>query len=278
MVIDINLAHTMDVDDAFIFFALAKGLTQNQLYHIDYVSKSIDELNIDAESELYDITALSFNAYSYVADKYIILPCGASFGDRYGPKLVARYGFDELRLGQSPVAIPSARTSAACLLQLYRPGTPVVEYPSDSIIQAITENKVDAGVVIHEGQLIYEDYKLKRLLDFGVWWAQRTGGLPVPLGCFALHRRLADQLMPITNMLREAILYALDHREEAIAYAQQTSNYLDRRSVQTYIAMYVNQNSLDMGAKGRQSVELMLSMGNELGITPTIEDFNTIWR
>lgn len=278
MGLKLKLAHTLDVDDAFMFFALTKGLTKSQQYEIEYINKDIEELNIEAEQELYDITALSFHAYSYVSDKYIILPCGASFGDRYGPKLVARLGFNELKLGQTPVAVPGIRTSGAYLLQMYRPNTPVIEYPSNEIIKALNKNEVETGVVIHEGQLIYEDYNLKRLVDFGVWWAQKTSGLPVPLGCFVLHRRLSAHIIPITNMLREAILYALDHREEAIAYALQSGNYLDRHTVQTYIAMYINQCSLDMGTKGRQSTELLLKMGAENGITPEIEDIQGIWR
>jgi 1,4-dihydroxy-6-naphthoate synthase len=256
----ITVAHSPDSDDAFMFYGLASGAVHVEGIEVDQVLSDIESLNRAAFEGRYEVTAVSFHAYAHLVDRYALLPHGASMGDKYGPILVAR---EPLAVTESSgalkhlrIGVPGRLTSAFLALQMFDPEFGVEILPFDQIQTAVLDGKVDAGLLIHEGQLTYAAEGLTKVVDLGEWWFERTGGLPLPLGGNVIRRDLGPELMArVSRMLRDSIAYALDHRSEAVEYAQQFGRGLNRRDTDTFVGMYVNQLTLDYGPRGRAALE-----------------------
>ena len=266
--VELKLAHSPDSDDAFMFYALATKKLRTHNLAFKHVLEDIETLNQKAMKGVYDITAASFHAYPYLADKYILLPSGASFGERYGPIVVARSTPGAKGMRGKRVAIPGKMTTAYLVMQLYESDIEPIFTPFDQILETVSRGDADAGVVIHEGQLTYAQSGLKKIVDLGEWWHQETA-LPLPLGGNLILRSL-DRRTVITaaNLLKESIQYALDHREEALEYALQFGRGLDNPTADRFVAMYVNEWTLDYGDRGRQAVQTLLDRGYEKGLLP----------
>ena len=229
----------------------------------------IETLNRAAFEGRYEVTAVSFHAYAHLVDKYALLPHGASMGDKYGPIVVARQGGGPSRVKGSRIAIPGTLTTAYLALRLYEPDFEYVVVPFDQIQQAVLDGKADAGLLIHEGQLTYPDEGLRKIVDLGEWWAERTGGLPLPLGGNIIRRDLGPEMIAkVSKMLHDSIAYALSHREDAVEYAQQFGRGLDRATTDTFVGMYVNDLTLGYGERGRQGVERLMTEAFEKGLIP----------
>jgi 1,4-dihydroxy-6-naphthoate synthase len=265
---DIRIAHSPDSDDAFMFYALAKDKLKTGKFRFSHTLQDIETLNRKALNGEYEITAVSFHAYVYIADKYVLLPSGASMGDRYGPMVVARdrWGQDELR--GKKIAIPGMMTTAFLTLKLFQPDFEPVVVPFDQIMSAVRNGSVDAGLIIHEGQLTYASQQLHKIVDLGEWWYRITS-LPLPLGGNVVRRDLgADDIREISRLLKESIQYALDHREEALNYALQFARDLDAKTADRFVGMYVNDRTLDYGEEGRRAVQLLFDRAYEAKVIP----------
>lgn len=266
--VTLNLAHSPDSDDAFMFYALATKKLRTDNIVFKHVLEDIETLNQKALQGVYHITAASFHAYPYLADQYILLPSGASFGDRYGPIVVARSTSAGQGIKGKRVAIPGKMTTAYLVTQLYESSFEPVFTPFDQILEFVSRGEADAGVVIHEGQLTFAESGLKKIVDLGEWWHQQTG-MPLPLGGNLILRSLdRPTVRTAANLLRESIQYALDNREEALNYALQFGRGLDTPTADRFVAMYVNEWTLDYGKRGRQAVQALLDRGFEKGLLP----------
>jgi 1,4-dihydroxy-6-naphthoate synthase len=266
----IAIAHSPDSDDAFMFYGLASGKVPTGDLEIEHVLSDIESLNRAAFDDRYEITAISFHAYTHLADRYILLPHGASMGDRYGPVVVAREALPASLAGVT-VAIPGMLTTAFLALRLYTPDVQYVAMPFDEIQEAVHEGRVQAGLLIHEGQLTYASEGLQKIVDLGEWWADRTGGLPLPLGGNVIRRDLGPGLITrLSRLLHDSIAYALDHRDEAVQYAMQFGRGLDREKTDRFVGMYVNDLTLDYGDRGREAVRRLLTEAGEKGLTPRV--------
>jgi 1,4-dihydroxy-6-naphthoate synthase len=264
----ITVAHSPDSDDAFMFYGLASGAVGSDRYQIDQVLADIETLNRAAFQGRYEVTAVSFHAYAHLVDTYALLPHGASMGDRYGPVVVTRAGGPRTLDGVK-VAIPGTLTTAWLALQLYRPGVDHVVMPFDAIQDAVRDGRVEAGLLIHEGQLTYADEGLQKLVDLGEWWADRTGGLPLPLGGNVIRRDLGPEaIQEVSRLLRDSIAHALSHREQAVEYALQFGRGLDRPKTDRFVGMYVNALTLDYGDRGRAAVERLFEDAFEKKLIP----------
>jgi len=264
----ITVAHSPDSDDAFMFYGLASGAVSVDGFDVHQHLADIETLNRAAFDGRYEVTAVSFHAYAHLLDRYALLPHGASMGDRYGPVLVTRADGPESLDGVT-VAIPGTLTTAYLALQLYHPGVAYEVMPFDEIQPAVHEGTVEAGLLIHEGQLTYADEGLRSVVDLGVWWADRTGGLPLPLGCNVIRRDLGpDTMRRVSQILHDSIAYALEHRAEAIDYAQQYGRGLDQDKTDRFVGMYVNDLTLDYGDRGRAAVEQLFREAYEKKLIP----------
>ena len=278
----ITVAHSPDSDDAFMFFGLASGNVDTGGIAVDQVLSDIETLNRAAFDGRYEVTAVSFHAYAHLVDKYALLPHGASMGDKYGPIVVApafARGLDGSFGGASTsgangvkgcrIAIPGTLTTAYLALQIYEPDFDYVVVPFDQIQQAVLDGKADAGLLIHEGQLTYQDEGLRKIVDLGEWWAERTGGLPLPLGGNIIRRDLgAETIAKVSKMLHDSIAYALSHRAEAVEYALQFGRGLDRAKTDRFVGMYVNDLTLAYGDRGRSGLERLMTDAFERGLIP----------
>jgi 1,4-dihydroxy-6-naphthoate synthase len=264
----ITVAHSPDSDDAFMFFGLASGAVDTGGIVVDQVLADIETLNRAAFEGTYEVTAVSFHAYAHLADKYALLPHGASMGDRYGPIVVApRHGVRDVK-GRR-IAIPGTLTTAYLALRLYEPSFEYVVIPFDQIQQAVLDGKADAGLLIHEGQLTYADEGLQKVVDLGEWWSQRTGGLPLPLGGNIIRRDLGSEIIArVSRLLHDSIAYALAHRREAVEYALQFGRGLDRERTDRFVGMYVNDLTLQYGERGRRGLERLMAEAFEKGLIP----------
>ncbi|HEY0005363.1 MAG TPA: MqnA/MqnD/SBP family protein [Pyrinomonadaceae bacterium] len=264
----ITVAHSPDSDDAFMFYALATNKLETGDLNFTHVLKDIQTLNEEAMRATYDVTAISFHAYAYIADKYALLPHGASIGDKYGPVLVSREKASPDDLSGMKVAVPGTLTSAFLALRLFNQDFAYEVVPFDQIIAAVQDGRCDAGLLIHEGQLFYEKIGLHKVLDLGEWWHERTG-LPLPMGGNAIRRDLGLELMhKVSGYLQESIRYSLDHREDALQYAMQFARDMSTELADRFVAMWVNDLTLDYTERGRRAVRLLLSEGFERGIIP----------
>jgi 1,4-dihydroxy-6-naphthoate synthase len=265
----ITVAHSPDSDDAFMFFGLASGAVQVPGVEVDQVLADIETLNQSAFQGRYEVTAVSFHAYAHLADRYALLPHGASMGDKYGPILVSRQPLRSRSLKGVKVAVPGRLTSAFLTLQMYDPQFDFEIVPFDQIQHAVADGKADAGLLIHEGQLTYQAEGLEKVVDLGEWWFERTGGLPLPLGGNVIRRDLGpDLIRTVSKMLHDSIAHALSHREEAVEYAQQFGRGLDRGATDRFVGMYVNQLTLDYGARGRAGLERFFSEAFDKNLIP----------
>ncbi len=250
----ITVAHSPDSDDAFMFYGFASGAVAADGFEVDQVLADIESLNRAAFDGTYEVTAVSFHAYAHLHDRYALLPHGASMGDRYGPIVVTRAD-GPTTLDGVTVAIPGTLTTAYLILQLYHPGVAYEVVPFDDIQAAVRDGRVDAGLLIHEGQLTYADDGLRNLVDLGRWWSDRTDALPLPLGCNVIRRDLGDGMIrEVSRLLRASIAYALDNRPKAIEYALKFGRGLDPDRTDQFVGMYVNELTLDYGERGRAAV------------------------
>ncbi|HEY8550834.1 MAG TPA: MqnA/MqnD/SBP family protein [Vicinamibacterales bacterium] len=268
MATKITIAHSPDSDDAFMFYGLASGAVDTDGFEINQVLADIETLNRAAVDGTYEVTAASFHAFAYLSDKYALLPHGASMGDNYGPMVVVRKDGPTSLEGVT-VAIPGLWTSAWLALQLYQPGLSHVVMPFDQILEAVRDGKVEAGLLIHEGQLTYADEGLRKLVDLGEWWAERTGGLPLPLGGNLVRRDLGPEVMArVSRMLHDSIAHALNNRTAALEYAKTYGRGLDHDRTDRFVGMYVNDLTLDYGDRGRAAVRRFFDEALERGLIP----------
>ena len=264
----IRIAHSPDSDDAFMFYGLASGRVPANGFELEHVLADIESLNRAAFDGKYEITAVSFHAYAHLTYRYILLPHGASMGDRYGPVVVARKdGPSSLR--GTRVAVPGELTTAFLALRLFDPDVRHVVVPFDQIQEKVHSGEVAAGLLIHEGQLTYADEGLRKIVDLGEWWAERTGGLPLPLGGNVIRRDLgANAISTLSRLLHDSIAYGLEHRDEAVRYAMQFGRGLDRARTDQFVGMYVNGLTLEYGDRGREAVRRLLGDAQAAGLLP----------
>jgi 1,4-dihydroxy-6-naphthoate synthase len=269
----ITVAHSPDSDDAFMFFALAEGRVDTEGLTFLHELSDIESLNRRALGGELEVSAVSFHAYAFLADRYLLLPHGASFGDGYGPVVVARQPLarEAIASGEVVVASPGARTTAHLALSLWAPGARTEIRRFDEILEGVRDGKLAAGVLIHEGQLTFEREGLRAVADLGRWWKEETG-LPLPLGGNVVRRDLGpDRIARISRALSRSIEYGLDHREEALTHALRYARGLDRSEADRFVDMYVNRWTRGYGPDGRRAVQLLLDRAHEAGLVPAVK-------
>jgi len=264
----ITVAHSPDSDDAFMFYGLATNKLETDGLRFEHTLKDIQSLNEDAKNGVFDVTAISFHAYAYISDKYALLPHGASIGDKYGPILVSREPRKPEEIPGMKIAIPGELTSAFLALRIYNSDFEYEVFPFDEIIDAVKNGKADAGLLIHEGQLFYKQMGLDKVLDLGEWWHEKTG-LPLPMGGNVIRRDLGEDLMKqVSKHLHRSIIYSMENREDALRYAMQFARDMEPELADRFVAMWVNDLTLDYGERGREGVRRLLQEGYEKGIIP----------
>jgi 1,4-dihydroxy-6-naphthoate synthase len=265
----IRVGHSPDPDDAFMFHALANNKIDTGRYRFEHTLQDIETLNRRAFQGELELTAVSLHGYAYVTDQYALCSCGASMGDNYGPMVVTRAPGDIESLKGKLIAVPGTLTTAFLALKLLLGDTFRYEvHPFDEILNVVAAGKADAGLIIHEGQLTYRNQGLHLVVDLGSWWHDETG-LPLPLGGNAIRRDLGTQGMKeVTELLRQSIQYGLDHRQEALAHAEQYGRDLDHERTDKFVGMYVNDWTLDFGPRGREAVATLLHRAHTAGIIP----------
>ena len=262
----VRIGHSPDSDDAFMFYALAKGLIPTDPFEIVHVIEDIETLNRRALAAELEVTAISVHAYAYVAKDYALMPCGASIGDRYGPLVVSKTPMDTVE--GKRIAIPGEMTTAYLTLSLFQPNFEAEVRPFNKILEAVQKDEVDAGLIIHEGQLTYAREGFHKVIDLGEWWYEETG-LPLPLGANVIRRNLGtEKIHQITALLKESIQYSLDHRARGLEYAMTYARDMETALADKFVGMYVNDYTLDYGDKGRAGVRELLDRGNAAGIIP----------
>ncbi len=266
--VEIKLAHSPDSDDAFMFYALATHKLATPSYKYTHVLADIQTLNDAALTETYDVTALSFAAYPTLRDKYVLLDCGASFGENYGPIVVASKSMKREDLAGKRIGVPGLKTTAYLTLKLFEPNFEPVVMAFDKILDAVKNEVVEAGLLIHEGQLLFPQLGMHRVLDLGVWWHEQTG-LPLPLGGNAVRRALGPALgLQIAKTIRDSVEYGLEHREEALNYAMQFARDMETEVADKFVGMYVNRWTLGYGERGKQAVRALIERGTAAGLLP----------
>lgn len=264
----ITVAHSPDSDDAFMFYGLATNKLETEGIKFEHKLKDIQSLNDDAKNGVFDVTAISFHAYAYVSDRYALLPHGASIGDKYGPIVVAKEPRGPDEIADMKIAIPGELTSAFLALRLFDSKFEYVVRPFDQIIAAVQKGDVDAGLLIHEGQLFYKELGLDKVLDLGEWWHEQTG-LPLPMGGNAIKRELGPDLMKqVSRHLHRSIMYSMENREDALSYAMQFARDMAPEVADRFVAMWVNELTLDYGDRGKEGVRRLLDEGWKAGIIP----------
>lgn len=266
---DIHVAHSPDSDDAFMFYALAtRKIDTGDLNYI-HLLKDIETLNRKAMKGEFEVSAISFHAYAYLSDKYALLSSGASMGRNYGPIVISGKRMQAKSLAGKTVAIPGTLTTAFLTLRLFEPEINYQVVPFDKILDEVQSGKYEAGLLIHEGQLTFREMGLHKVIDLGEWWQEETG-LPLPLGGNVIKRDLGEKTMErVSKDIRKSIQYALDHRDEALAYAMQFSRGLDVNRADRFVGMYVNELTLDYGAEGKKAVRRLLSEAYKKKIIPS---------
>ena len=268
------LGHSPDADDAFMFYAMAKGLVNLRGHEYEHILQDIETLNRRCQKGELDVSAVSFHAYTTLAGQYALLPCGASFGDGYGPCLVAKRKYTQEDLKKVRIAVPGLLTSAYLTLQLYL-GLPhgnfqAVVVPFDKIQDEISAGRVDAGLLIHEGQLTYAEEGFTLCEDLGQWWAKETGGLPLPLGGNVVRRALGGEVITaVTETLRESVRYGLEHRQAGVRHALPLSRGMDETRTDKFIGMYVNELTLDFGPRGLAGLKEFYGRSRAQGLIAT---------
>lgn len=271
---EIKLAHSPDSDDAFMFYALATHKLPTPGLKFSHVLADIETLNQAAAEEIYDVTALSFAAYATLQDKYILLDCGASFGEGYGPVVVASHPLKPADLAGKRIAIPGPKTTAHITLRLFQPNFEAVPMSFDKILDAVRDGVVDAGLIIHEGQLLFPHLGLHRVVDLGHWWLEQTG-LPLPLGGNGVRRALGPEIgRRVASIIKQSVGYALEHREEALNYAMQFARDMEQDLADKFIGMYVNKWTLGYGERGKHAVRELLTRGANAGLLPAVTEID----
>jgi len=266
--LEIVSAHSPDSDDAFMFYGLATKKIRSSRVTFRHVLSDIETLNRKAMDGVYDLTAISYHAYPFVVDKYVLMASGSSIGDGYGPMVVATHPMEPEEIKGKKIAIPGTLTTAYLSLKIFEPDFIPVVVPFDKILEAVQSGSADAGLIIHEAQLTYNKVGFHRALDMGKWWKEKYG-LPLPLGGNALLRSLpSDVKSECCRMMRESIQYALDNHAEALEYAMQFARDMDPRLAEKFVGMYVNHYTLDAGETIPAAVQLLLDKGNEVGLIP----------
>ena len=269
----LTLGHSPDPDDAFMFYGLAKDLIPARGYRFEHILQDIQTLNERATRGELDISAVSIHAYAYVSDKYALLPSGASMGDGYGPMLVAKKKYSREAVGRKKIAVPGTMTSAFLALQLWL-GKPAKDFnyivvPFDQIFQAVRDGRADIGLIIHEGQLTYQNEGLVVCEDLGVWWGRENDGLPLPLGGNVIHKRFDPATRKvISDILTASIQFSLDHRPEAVQHALQYARDMGHDLADKFVGMYVNHWTLDYGERGRESIRRFLGRAFDEKLIP----------
>jgi 1,4-dihydroxy-6-naphthoate synthase len=272
MTTKITLAHSPDADDAFMFYGLAKNRIDTGDLEFEHHLRDIQTLNVDALNERYDVTAVSFGMYPRIAGRYALLSSGSSIGDGFGPIVVSRTPLEADRLGETLVAVPGENTSAFVSLRLFHPSLNYTVMDFNEIQEAVLDGSVPAGLLIHEGQLTYAEEGLHKVIDLGEWWKKETG-LPLPMGGNAIRRSLGEELiLRISTILRTSIRYSLDHRDEALDYAMGFGRGLPKDKADRFVAMWVNEMTVDYGDRGREAVRTFLTRASEAGIVPPVAD------
>lgn len=285
----IHVGHSPDPDDAFMFHALANDRIDTGRYRFLHELQDIETLNRRAFQGELELTAVSLHGYAYLTDRYALCSCGASMGDGYGPMVVAREPLDREALKGGVIAVPGTLTTAFLTLSLWLGGRGAAAgeagatgdfryevHPFDEILNLVESGRVDAGLIIHEGQLTYQNQGLQCLVDLGVWWMEETG-LPLPLGGNAIRRDLGRQAMEeVTALLKQSIQYGLEHRADALIHALQYGRDLDRSQADKFVGMYVNDWTLDFGPRGRQAIVELLGRGHRAGLIPHAVDVEFI--
>ncbi len=271
----IRVGHSPDADDAFMFYGLAKDCFDTDRYQFVHELVDIETLNRRAFSADLELTALSLHAYAHLHDKYMICSCGASMGDNYGPMIVARQGMSRSDLVGKTIAVPGTLTTAYLTARMWLKDFEAVVVPFDQMLDIVQAGNfqgkpIDAGLVIHEGQLTYEEQDLKLVVDLGKWWMEETD-LPLPLGCNGIRKDLGEAtILDVNRLLYQSIKHGLDHRKAALDYALSWGRGLERSKADTFVGMYVNDWTLDFGSRGREAVRLLLQRGYEAGVIPTL--------
>src|SRR4029453_10386424 len=264
----ITVAHSPDSDDAFMFYGLATNKLDTGSLNFTHVLKDIQTLNEEAFRETYDVTAVSFHAYAYITDKYLLLPHGASIGDNYGPILISRDPTKAADISTLKIAVPGTLTSAFLALRIFNADFSYEVVPFDKIIDAVKSGQCDAGLLIHEGQLFYESIGLHKVLDLGEWWHERPG-LPLPMGGNVIRRELGPEIIrQVSHCLSESIRYSLANRQDALQYAMQFARDMDTDLADRFVAMWVNELTLDYTQRGLEGVPRLLPEGFEHGVIP----------
>ena len=274
----IRIGHSPDSDDAFMFYALAKKLIPTNGFEVVHVIEDIESLNKRALNSELEVTAISIHAYAYVSKDYALMPCGASIGDRYGPIVVSTSPIDLHDLSGKRIAIPGEMTTAYLTLQLFEPDFIPEVVPFDQILDHVKQGKSDAGLIIHEGQLTYQSQGFHKIIDLGEWWYQETD-LPLPLGANVIRRDLGSEtIRKITSLLKQSIQYSLSHRQEGLEYAMVYARDMESDSTlaDRFVAMYVNDYTLDYGQRGRAGVHELLSRGYQSGIITSPVDIDFV--
>lgn len=266
--VEIRLAHSPDSDDAFMFYALATHKLATPGYKYTHVLADIQTLNEAALSETYDVTAVSFAAYPALRDKYVLLDCGASFGENYGPIVVSSKPLKKEDLAGRRIAVPGMKTSAYLTLKLFERNFEPVIMAFDKILDAVKNEVVEAGLLIHEGQLLFPKLGMHRVVDLGIWWHEQTG-LPLPLGGNAVRKALGQEVgLQIARTIRDSVEYGLEHREEALNYAMQFARDMETELADKFVGMYVNRWTLGYGDRGRLAVKSLIERGTAAGLLP----------
>lgn len=265
----IKIAHSPDSDDAFMFYALAKEKIDDQGFQFEHILSDIETLNQKAKAGTYEVSAISFHAFPQVASRYALLPSGSSMGDGYGPMVVARKPYDPEILKEKTIAIPGLMTTAYLALQLFEPKVKVEVMPFNKILPAVARGEIDLGLIIHEGQLTYQEEGVHKVLDLGVWWKERTGGLPLPLGGNVIRKDLGEKTCrQISQIIKEGIQYSLDHRQEALEYALSFARGMDPALADRFVGMYVNDLTVDYGERGREALHRLFDEAVEKKLIP----------
>ncbi len=269
----LTLGHSPDPDDAFMFYGLAKDLIPTHGFRFQHILQDIQTLNERATRGELDVSAISIHAYAFVSDQYALLPSGASMGDGYGPMLVAREKLSSAQIARKKIAVPGTMTSAFLAMQLWlsKRGDELnyIVVPFDQIFKAVREGRADVGLIIHEGQLTFENEGLQLCQDLGAWWASENGGLPLPLGGNVIHKRFEPGVRKtISDILSASIQFSLDHRTEAVQHALQYARDMGRDLADKFVGMYVNHWTLDYGERGRESIRRFLGSAFDFGLIP----------
>ncbi|MCX6892460.1 MAG: ABC transporter substrate-binding protein [Verrucomicrobia bacterium] len=278
---NLTLGHSPDPDDAFMFYGLAKELIPTHGFGFQHILQDIQTLNERATRGELDISAISIHAYAYVSDQYALLPSGASMGDGYGPMLVAKQKFTRQEMARKKIAVPGTMTSAFLALQMWM-GRPAGELdyivvPFDQIFAAVRSGRADVGLIIHEGQLTYQNEGLQVCEDLGAWWGRENDRLPLPLGGNVIHKRFEPAVRKtISDILTASIQFSLDHRPEAVAHALQYARDMGRDLADKFVGMYVNHWTLDYGDKGRESIRRFLGRAYENGLIPRRQELEFV--